>query len=131
MRRVAIVGCRPPKGPSTEEQRRTFARIIEEVRAFVESLPLDVVVVSGDADGVDSVAADTAERRGMLVCRCPVAPAAWRRLGKRAGMVRNALMVEIADAAHAWPAPWGRGTQQCVELFRAAGKPCVVHEVKL
>jgi hypothetical protein len=56
MRRIAIVGAR--KHPD-----------LSIVRAYVDSLPKDVIVVSGGADGVDLCAARHAAFRGGLLVR--------------------------------------------------------------
>lgn len=47
-------------------------------------------------------------------------PAQWRKLGKRAGIVRNEEMVAAgADLVLAFPLPQGKGTQHAMKISRA------------
>lgn len=68
---------------------------LAQVERYVRSLPLDTVIVSGGARGVDFWAAEIAKRRGMPP---PVELfAEWHRYGKRAGPLRNQLVVDGCD----------------------------------
>lgn len=135
MRRIAIVGCRPPKDYNafTEVHHRAddacmlYVRILAGVRCFIEDLSERVVIVSGGAAGVDAEAVYIGARHG-----CPAIEHRpdYATHGKRAPLERNTLIVADADEVHAWPAPWSRGTWDTIRKARAAGKPCVVHEVK-
>lgn len=51
------------------------------------------VVVSGGARGVDTTAENTAERNDCAFLRVP---AQWDRYGKKAGHIRNSLMLSLA-----------------------------------
>lgn len=135
MRRVAIVGCRPPKGPEwdTSECHRHFAAICESVKAFVQSVEREpifgVELVSGGADGVDTIA--HVEWRMFALGGAWIFKPDYATHGKSAPLVRNQKIVDMATEIHAWPAPWSRGTWHTVRLAREAGKPCTVHEIKL
>jgi len=51
-------------------------------------------------------------------------PADWEQFGKRAGPIRNKQMIEAgADLVLAFPLPGGKGTQNTMDLARAAGIP--------
>lgn len=56
----------------------------------------DITIVSGGADGVDKAAEDWAKARGVP---CKVFPADWEQFGERAGIKRNAEIMENADSA--------------------------------
>lgn len=107
--KVAVVGS------------RDFPRL-DEVRAYVASLPADTVIVSGGARGVDTAAVDEARRLGM---RYIVLPADWKTWGKRAGFMRNADIVAAADEIVAFWDGVSRGTRHTIALAEAAGKPVV------
>lgn len=117
--RVAIVGSRD----------ETCAARKAAVIATIDELPAGTVVVSGDARGVDSWVRDAAYVRGLVFVRC-VAP--WT-LGPKAGPLRNAVIVEIADRMTAFPAERedpgpgkGSGTWNAIRTMREAGKPVEV-----
>lgn len=55
-------------------------------------------VVCGDAEGVDSIGNDWADAMGIPVKHFPVTKEEWRRLGKKAGPLRNNAMAAYADA---------------------------------
>ena len=96
----------------------------DQVRAFVRTLPGDATVVSGGAQGVDSWAEDEAKRRGLSVV---VYLADWKTYGKRAGMIRNVLIVNDADEVHAFWDGESRGTKHSITLAKKSGKRCTVH----
>lgn len=123
MIRIAIVGCRPPKSGSDVEE---YQRLCRDAAAFIRALPLDVVLVSGGAVGIDAVARSVSRDMGhRLVEHLPD----YSRYGIRAPLERNTLIVANSDEVHAWPAPWSRGTWDTVRKARSAGKLCVVHRV--
>jgi hypothetical protein len=117
--RIAVVGARDH-------------RALAQVWRRVHELPEGTTVVSGAADGVDSVAALAARQRGLRVVEYP---AAWRGpdgsqdLG--AGLRRNGDIVANSDAVEAFPWPECRGTWDTVHKARAAGVPVTVHEPDL
>lgn len=107
---VAIVGSR---GYSSEQQ----------VRRYVAALAEDTVIVSGGARGVDTWALDEARRRGMrVVLHRPD----WGRYGKRAGFVRNSLIVRDCDRCVAFWDGQSRGTMDTVRKCEESGKPVEV-----
>lgn len=112
MERVAIVGSRD--WPD-----------VEAVRRYVDSLPKETIIVSGGAPGVDTIAADAAEARGLPVV---VFRADWDRHGKAAGFLRNRQIVDYAHRVVAFRHKMSRGTGHTIQLARAAGKPCRVFD---
>lgn len=75
------------------------------------------IVIHGGCRGVDTVAGVWAEGQGINVAKVP---ALWRRHGKAAGPMRNAMMLRLRpDVVVAFPG--GRGTANMVHLAREAG----------
>lgn len=137
-RRVAIVGCRPPTRGAPGAYRANLAlyeAIVTDVRRFVQDLCCTSVIVSGGAEGVDSVAVEANGWRCEVVEHLPVYPHRERgRCGcpacRAAPLARNTLIVADCDELHAWPASWSRGTHDTIRKARPAGKPTHVHEVR-
>lgn len=109
------------------------------LRAVVDALPADAVVVHGAARGADEIAGQLAKARGLAVeehparweehapgwCRCA---APLPRTCKGAGRRRNQLMLDRGvDVAHAFPLPSSIGTVDMVQRLEAAGVPTTVH----
>lgn len=57
-----------------------------------------------------------------------VFPADWERLGKRAGPIRNALIVDYVDMVLAFPGD-GTGTQHAISLAERRACPMFVYQV--
>ena len=89
-------------------------------------LPLDTVIIHGGARGVDTLAGQIAEIRGLEV---NVVPADWKKLGKAAGNIRNQQMLtrkpDLVLAFHRsiWTS---KGTKHMIEIARKAGVPVVL-----
>lgn len=98
---------------------------LEAVRAYVQSLPKDTVIVSGGARGVDSVAEQEARKCGLKVL---IFPAEWEKYGKSAGYRRNVDIVTAADQVVAFWDGESRGTQHSINLARAQGKPLEIRQ---
>lgn len=95
---------------------------LEAVKRFVESLPLTVIVISGNARGVDKTAQAAALRRGMKV---EVYPAIWTAKGSfnpAAGLERNSQMVERATVVVAFHDGKSRGTLDTIKKASAVKK---------
>jgi hypothetical protein len=84
-------------------------------------LPGDTVIVHGAAKGVDKVAAQEAQKLGLLI---EEHPAEWERYGKSAGIIRNEKMACLgADLCIAFWDGRSRGTQDMMERAAAHGIP--------
>lgn len=108
--RLAIVGSRDFATP-------------EMVSLFISLLPLDTVIVTGGARGVDSWAEAAARERGLSTL---IIPAQWSRFGKSAGMRRNA---EIVKESHAVVAFWdgaSHGTRRTMTRAWRDSKPTLI-----
>jgi hypothetical protein len=90
------------------------------VRDYVYSLPQDVVVITGGADGVDWYALKAALERRMAV---DVFPAQWAKYGKAAGPIRNAIMAARCTRGKGFRvAGWSPGTDDMATKLAVSGK---------
>jgi hypothetical protein len=103
--RVAVVGSRDFPNPDV-------------VAAYVRLLPRDTVIVSGGARGVDQWAEEAAQRYGL---QTKIFHADWEGLGHRAGPIRNAEIVAVADRLDAFWNGQSRGTLNTILSAQAAG----------
>ena len=86
---------------------------------------LNPVLVVGDARGADKIAAELWAAAGLVVERHE---AEWDELGKKAGVVRNQIMVDSGvDACLAFPIGDSPGTKHCITAAKRAGIPTQVH----
>jgi len=108
--RVAIVGSRTYPCP-------------HRVYDFVDSLPVDTVVVSGGAPGVDTWAENAAWRRGLART---IHVADWEKHGHGAGLRRNSSIVTDADRLVAFWDGKSPGTADTIRKARAIGIPVEV-----
>ena len=74
-----------------------------------------IVIVSGQSRGADLLGERYAAERGYRVCRYP---ADWRGAGRRAGILRNTLMAENADALIAFWDGRSPGTRNMISQAR-------------
>jgi hypothetical protein len=97
-----------------------------KVRARMERLPKDSVVIHGDARGADRMAGSVGRSLGLLV---EAFPADWTRHGKAAGPIRNRQMLDqkpdLVIAFHEDLAS-SKGTLDCVSEARRRGIPVEV-----
>lgn len=113
MRKIAIVGSR--------NYPKLF--LVEE---FIQQLPLDCIIVSGGAAGVDITAEKVAQKRNLSV---EIYYPDWS-LGKRAGFLRNKTIVDSSDEVWAWWDEVSRGTKSSIDLAIKAGKLKGVYGLK-
>jgi hypothetical protein len=110
---VAIVGSRNFKD-------------LTAVVDYVLSLPEGTLIVSGGAKGVDSVAADAARIKGLVVREYL---ADWENLGKAAGFIRNKDIVAGAERVVAFWDGTSKGTLSSINLAKQMDKPLAVVKV--
>lgn len=108
--------------------RALFDALAAYAREAIREMP---VLVHGGARGADTIA-DQVWRERMLWAELAdpeIHRADWERYGRRAGMVRNAEMVNAgATVCLAFPLGDSPGTRGCIRLAEKAGIPVVVHE---
>lgn len=73
----------------------------------------DVVIISGTAQGADSLGERYASERGFSVLRFP---AHWDMYGKGAGYIRNITMAKNADAVIAFWDGNSPGTKHMIDI---------------
>lgn len=93
------------------------------VRDYVYALDITDIVISGGAPGVDQFAQFYAEERGLGVL---VYPALWSQYGKRAGPLRNKMIVEHCDRVVAFWDGSSPGTQNTISLAEQSNKPVLI-----
>jgi hypothetical protein len=82
----------------------------------------DVVICHGGASGADTLAGEWASERSV---KCVVYRAGWDKHGKRAGPMRNQLMLDDFKPALVVAFPGGRGTADMIAKAQDAGVPVV------
>jgi predicted alpha/beta superfamily hydrolase len=103
-RKIAIVGSRN----WTDNQR---------IREYIDGLPAKAIIISGGAQGVDSVAATYARKKNYHVIELL---ADWEKHGRGAGMIRNSEIVEQSDVVIAFWDGESRGTKDTINKALAA-----------
>lgn len=93
-------------------------------RAIEQSGMHPTQIISGGARGVDRLAGEYAASQGIEFVEYL---ADWDRYGKRAGLMRNYVMVGEADAVIAVWDGKSSGTKHSIELARSCGKPVFVY----
>lgn len=93
----------------------------KRVCEVLDSLEFDRII-HGGARGADMLGDRYAKEKGIERI---VYPANWSGLGKRAGYVRNALMLSHGDPDVVVAFPGGRGTKMMKELAEKAGKEVI------
>lgn len=85
--------------------------------------------ISGGAKGVDSWAEAIARDLDKLYgrCICWVYPADWTKHGKRAGFIRNEIIVKEADFIVAFWDGESKGTKHTIDLAIRAKKPIDIY----
>lgn len=94
------------------------------IRAVEQSGIRPTQIISGGARGVDRLAGEYAAEKGIEFIEYL---ADWDKYGKRAGFMRNYVMVGEADAVIAVWDGVSSGTKHSIELARSTGKPVFVY----
>lgn len=81
-------------------------------------------IISGGARGVDKLAGEYAASHGIELTEYL---ADWNKYGKRAGFIRNCVMVGAADAVIAVWDGTSPGTKHSIEYARSCGKQVFVY----
>ncbi|MBY6093868.1 DUF2493 domain-containing protein [Ferrimonas balearica] len=79
-----------------------------------------VVIIDGGAPGPDRLGRRYAQERGLAV---ETYPAEWDTHGKKAGILRNLEMANVADALVAFWDSASRGTAHMIQTMEKQGKP--------
>lgn len=96
-----------------------FDRVREVLQAYIpKNQDLKIVLVHGDAQGLDTVAGFVAKECGFEV---KPEPADWGKYKKAAGPIRNSLMLKKYNIDHVIAFPGNNGTADMTKKARAAG----------
>jgi len=109
--RLAVVGSR---------HYDDYARFVSVVDDWIAVNGAPDELISGGASGVDTMAERFAKERNVPM---RVFRADWATYGKRAGPMRNALIVDACTHVLALPDRDGKGTQITMRLARERGRP--------
>lgn len=110
-------------------------RKVAPIADALGSIDVKTLIIHGDAEGVDRLAADFFRDNGFSVVAMP---AMWKRDGNTAGPIRNQAMLEVLlslrdcgydVAVHAFPCDESKGTWHMVNVAKKAGVPTFVHKV--
>lgn len=77
-----------------------------------------IVIVSGGCAGADLLGEQYARENGYSIDRYP---AEWEKYGRKAGIMRNAVMADNADALIAYWDGISRGTKNMIDEARKRG----------
>lgn len=124
--KVAIIGSRDygvEKGPSGKYRRNL-------IELLVSKMDNEDYVISGGANGADLWAETFAQSYNIGRI---IHAAAWKKYGKRAGHIRNGLIVKEADILFAFitDSTDSPGTANCLAQARADRVPAYVYDAKL
>lgn len=64
-----------------------------KIERFVNSLPIGSILIEGEANGADKMAALAAQKKGVPEERILRFPADWENFGRAAGPIRNSQML--------------------------------------
>lgn len=92
-------------------------KIYDTLDACLYAYGVDIEIITGGAAGADTLADSWARYRGLVTHRYP---AKWDTQGKRAGILRNFVML-AQNPSRVIAFPGGRGTAHMVKIARDKG----------
>jgi len=116
---LAIIGSRNMKSQQHHQHQELFIQGITQV---LEKYGQPSTVVSGGAKGADTIGENWANDNNI---KCVVYKPDWKKLGKRAGIVRNYDIIKDADHVLAFPSRHGKGTQHSISIAKKANKDVI------
>lgn len=108
------------------EEREDIGRDMREALLKLKEKHEEVVLISGAARGIDSLAAEVAQGLGIKV---DFYPAQWSVYGRGAGMIRNKTMVEKCDLALIYWDGSSPGTANTIEQLKAKNKKFFIYHM--
>lgn len=97
---------------------RDYTLLKEKCDTILSSVKDDIMIVSGCADGADSLGEKYAAENDYIVAYFP---ANWNLYGRGAGMIRNREMAEYADALIAFHDGQSKGTANMIKQAKEKG----------
>lgn len=117
MQYVAVIGSRT---------FRAYGMLEERLDYFLQNVERPITIVSGGANGCDTLARLYANKRGFEVIE--YLPD-WDKFGKSAGFIRNKDIVERADMLVAFWRDRSKGTKSSIDLAIKKGIPYRIVEL--
>ena len=114
---VAIVGSRYVNDYDFVKSK--FLSVLSELDTDIKK----VVIVSGGANGVDTLSKEIASE--FQISHIEILPD-WKRYGKSAGFIRNKEIVNLSDIVIAIPSDKSKGTFHSIELAKKLSKKLFV-----
>lgn len=121
---VVVTGSREWKDEETV--RASLRRLLNKPGLQETYPPHRLLIIHGDARGLDRLAGQRAEALGMNVLSLP---APWGQWGKAAGVLRNQAMIDLKpDLVLGFPIGKSTGTRDCLRRAQQANIPTIVVE---
>lgn len=119
--KIAIVGSRDFNNYDYLENR---------CNKFIKDIKEDIIIVSGGARGVDSLAQEYAKRKGFpILIYYPKWKDSRGHFDRSAGFKRNVLIVDNSDITLAFWDGESLGTRYTIDLATKKGKKVKVYKV--
>ena len=112
--KIAIIGSR--KYNNYYKIEKEFFKLLDDLKLIKE----DILIVSGGAKGVDSIAQQIARNHGIPIL---IFYPDYIKYGKRAPLVRNLQIIENSDFILAFPTKDSKGTRFTITEARKRKKP--------
>lgn len=126
--RIAIVGSRPESMHfNGKDKSLVFKLVMDKIMACLINHTGNPCLVSGGADGVDSIAEGMAKGYGLPSL---IFKPEWTKYGKSAGFKRNQKIVDAADIIIAFHFNDSAGTADTIRRARESGKPVHVYTLE-
>lgn len=129
--KIAVVGSREFKDKNfvfdtlNNILKSTFIDQKDKIRKRASTYTFDpITIISGGAKGVDSWGEEFAHCQNCLV---KIFYPDWDKYGKRAGFLRNELIINEADKVIAFWDGQSKGTKHSIDLAIKAGKPVDIY----
>lgn len=78
------------------------------------------LLIHGDATGADTLADNWAKANGVFIAKFPIFPNTWKKEGKKAGYLRNKLMLDVCSPDLVVAFAGNNGTKNMIELALTA-----------
>jgi hypothetical protein len=96
----------------------------------INELPEGTIIIEGGAKGADTLAKDYAIQRGLFVAEVCCTNTHWNLFGRRAGMKRNEIMLELEpDLVIAFQENNSRGTQGTINQAKKRNIKVEIHSL--
>lgn len=115
--KIAVIGSRAFK--NHEYMKIVLMARIKDIQYYE-----DILIISGGAIGVDSWAEEVAKEAEVPTI---IFKPDWDKYGKRAGFLRNELIINEADIVIAFWDGQSKGTKHSIDLAIKAKKPIDIY----